>query len=307
MPTAVAANDQDVHELQCMEVWGGASKADHAASVPGLDVYVRSTPFADEGIENEVGGGDVYYISRCGSGRVTRIALADVAGHGVKVNDLAESLKKSMRRSVNIANQTRFARALNRSFDELGRGEHFATAILSTYYAPTDHLVFVNAGHPPPLLRTKSTGRWAPLDQHTPGVLTDSTPAIGIRNLPLGVIDSTDYQQLAIKLNPGDCVLMYTDAYSESINPSGQMIGPGGFLDMVQEIDSTRVGGFEPNVLIDEVDQTIRTYRNAPSQDDETMVLLHHNGTNPEKLSVGEKLAVVGRMLGLGSLSTSPA
>ena len=179
MPTTSEARHQDVHTLQCMEVWGGASQADHAASVPGLDVYVRSTPYADEGIENRVGGGDVYYISRCGSGRVTRIALADVAGHGVAVNKIAEDLKKSMRRSVNIANQTRFARALNRSFDEHGQGEHFATAILSTYYAPTDHLVFVNAGHPPPLLRTKSTGQWMTLDQNTPGVLTDSTPEVG--------------------------------------------------------------------------------------------------------------------------------
>ena len=227
---------EDAHRLQCMEVWGGASQADHAASVPGLDLYVHSTPFT-EADETPGGGGDVYYISRCGSGRVTRIALADVAGHGSGVHELAEQLRRAMRKSVNIANQSKLARSLNRTFDSFNRGERFATALLATYFAPTDHLVFVNAGHPPPLLRKHSTGEWMELDAGTEGVLTDPTPAIGIRNLPLGVIDSTDYLQLAYRLAPGDCVLMYTDAYSESSTPGGSMIGADGFLDLLRELD----------------------------------------------------------------------
>jgi len=296
----------DAHKLQCMEVWGGASQADHAASVPGLDLYVHSTPYreADEG---PGGGGDVYYISRCGSGRITRIALADVAGHGSGVHELAEQLRRAMRKSVNIANQSKLARSLNRTFDSFNRGERFATALLGTYFAPTDHFVFVNAGHPPPFLRKHATGEWMELDAETAGVLSDPTPVIGIRNLPLGVIDSTDYLQLAYKLDPGDCVLMYTDAYSESMRPGGGMIGAGGFLDLLRELDNGESGPLRPSEIIGAVNDAMDAYRGAPAQDDQTIVLMHHNGTNPEKLSLGEKFSILGQVLGLGKLDTVPA
>ena len=297
---------EDAHKLQCMEVWGGSTRADHAASVPGLDLYVHSTPYTEDD-EAPGGGGDVYYISRCGSGRVTRIALADVAGHGSGVHELAEKLRRAMRKSVNIANQSKLARSLNRTFDSFNRGERFATALLGTYFAPTDHFVFVNAGHPPPFLRKHSSGEWVGLDGDTEGVLTDQTPAIGIRNLPLGVIDSTDYLQLAYKLEPGDCVLMYTDAYSESLDPDGKMIGPDGFLKMLRSLDAGVGGPVHPSRMIDAVNDAITSYRGAPAEDDQTLVLMHHNGTNPEKLSLGEKFSILGQVLGLGRLDTVPS
>jgi sigma-B regulation protein RsbU (phosphoserine phosphatase) len=305
-PAVECACPDSAHTLQCMEVWGGASHADHATSVPGLDIFVQSTPFND-GEENTIGGGDVYYISRCGSGRVTRIALADVSGHGSHVNGLAEQLRKAMRKSVNTANQSNLARKLNTAFEGFSDGERFATAFLATYYAPTDHLVFVNAGHPPPLLRKWATGEWMMLDHQTPGVITDPTPSIGIRNLPLGVIDSTEYQQLAIKLEPGDYVLMYTDAYSESMDHSGNMLGSGGLANLLGELDTESGGRVHPSMLIDNIKSRLQSYRNAPAQDDETALLIHHNGTNPEKLSIKEKLSIIGQVMGIGTLDTTPA
>ena len=97
------------------------------------------------------GGGDVHYISTCGAGYVTRLALADIAGHGESVDGLAIALRKLMRKYINTLDQTRFARALNRELTadvEFGR---FATAVLLTYFAPTRHLIICNAGHGRPL------------------------------------------------------------------------------------------------------------------------------------------------------------
>lgn len=309
--TSVPATKADsTHTLQCMEVWGGSTRADHAASVPGLDLYVYSMPYSDassDDAEDEIGGGDVYYISRCGSGRITRIALADIAGHGAEVNDLAEKLRRAMRRSVNIANQSRFARSLNRTFDSFNRHERFATALLGTYFAPTDHFVFVNAGHPPPLLRKHSTGEWMELGAETDGVLTDPTPAIGIRNLPLGVIDSTDYVQLAYKLEAGDLVLMYTDAYSEASNAKGEMLGPEGLLEIMRSLDEDEIGGLRPSRVIDSINERVAAYRDGDAQDDQTLVLMHHNGSEPKKLSMSEKFSILGQVMGIGTIDTTPA
>jgi len=44
----------------------------------------------------------------------------------------------------------------------------------------------------------------------------------------------------------------------------------------------------------------VATYRGTlPSNDDETLLVLHHNATNPPAQSLGEKLGVMARMLGL--------
>ena len=55
-------------------------------------------------------GGDVYYVSACATGRITRLLVADVSGHGANVRDTAISLRDLMRQYVNHIDQTRFVR-----------------------------------------------------------------------------------------------------------------------------------------------------------------------------------------------------
>jgi hypothetical protein len=44
----------------------------------------------------------------------------------------------------------------------------------------------------------------------------------------------------------------------------------------------------------------VAAYRGArPPNDDETLLVLHHNAMNPPAQSLGEKLRVMARMLGL--------
>ena len=62
------------HDLQCMEVWGGNHSADGAVTMSGLDAWIYSEPY-----RGDAGGGDVYYVSSCATGRITRMLVADVA------------------------------------------------------------------------------------------------------------------------------------------------------------------------------------------------------------------------------------
>ena len=105
--TLAATSDR----MQCMEVWGGNSPVDRGFEVPGLDVWVYSRPY-----ERAQRGGDVYYVSSCASGRITRLLLADVSGHGTAVASVATGLRDLMRQHVNLINQTRFVREMNRQF-----------------------------------------------------------------------------------------------------------------------------------------------------------------------------------------------
>lgn len=218
-------NQREIHELKCLEVWGGSSSADHAASVPGLDIGVSARPYGQS-----AEGGDLYLISSCSSGWITRLLLADVAGHGDDVSELSGKLRKAMHQSINTVDQSKLARRLNSAFEDFSEGSKFATALLMTYYAPSGHLIFINAGHPPPLLSKDGGGSWISMDQSDPEVLSQPSRdlRVGIKNLPLGVIRSTEYEQLAIKIGPGDLVCAYTDGYIEAQDVKGRLLGVEG-------------------------------------------------------------------------------
>jgi hypothetical protein len=103
-------------QMQCMEVWGGNVGVERHFHVPGLDIWLHARPH-----QNEASGGDVYYVSSCASGRITRLLLADVSGHGSAVADSALTLRDLMRRHVNSISQSRFVESLNQEFARISQ------------------------------------------------------------------------------------------------------------------------------------------------------------------------------------------
>ncbi len=238
MSVAAHSNASNLHAMQCMEVWGGNEAINSAISVPGIDAWISSDPY-----EGDARGGDIHYVSMCSCAKISRFAIADVSGHGATVGDLAHRLKSLMRKYVNTLDQTRFARALNREFSKLTQSGQFATALLTTYVPPTDHLIICNAGHPRPMWYHTSAPGWELLDQDMPRRVT------GVANLPLGVIEPTDYRQFALKLDKGDLVLIYTDSLIESKSPEGQELGEQGLLDLVRRLDADQPHELNRKVL----------------------------------------------------------
>src|SRR5271169_1280341 len=141
--------------MQCMEVWGGSQLTTRGVAFGGLDAWVYSKPYGDA-----QHGGDVYYASSCATGRITRLLLADVSGHGNAVADTAADLRTLMRRFVNRLDQTEFVRLLNQQFAILPRTGAFATAIVTTFFEPSRRLTVCNAGHPRPLLYRSAQRQW---------------------------------------------------------------------------------------------------------------------------------------------------
>ncbi len=148
--------------MQCMEVWGGSQLTSAGVEFGGLDAWVYSKPYGQA-----KAGGDVYYASSCATGRISRLLLADVSGHGNAVAATAADLRTLMRRFVNRLDQTEFVRLLNQQFMELSEGGTFATAIVSTFFAPSRRLTVCNAGHPRPLMYHAAQKRWDFLGHHS--------------------------------------------------------------------------------------------------------------------------------------------
>lgn len=295
-----ASQSNDVHKLQCLEVWGGSSSADHSASVPGLDISVSARPVGDS-----LAGGDLYLISSCSSGWISRMLLADVSGHGDGVSDLSAKLRKAMHKSINTVDQSKLARTLNTAFDEISGGTKFATALLMTYFAPSGHLILVNAGHPPPLLCRASTQEWVPVDKNAKDTLSQPTKElkVGIKNLPLGVIGSTQYEQIAVKIQCGDRICAYTDAYTEAQTHDGKLLGVEGLSDVLSSVsqsDSIRTQNEFSAATISEI--LSRGYQLA--DDDHTMLTFLHNGQSTPKAGINAISKMIKSGLGIGHSDT---
>ncbi len=273
---------RDPERMQCMEVWGGNVRVERHFQMPGLDVWVSSQP---EG--HAAAGGDVYYLSSCASGRITRILLADVSGHGELVATTAAGLRDLMRQNINVISQRRFVAAMNRQFSTTSGDGDFATAIVSSFFAPTKSLSLCNAGHPNPLIFRAAQRQWTTLG------LSDIPmhSADNVTDLPLGVADQTGYQQLSIRLDKGDIVLCYTDAFTDALGPDGKALGVDGILQTVASIQYT-----DEQAFISSVVEAIRALNPGNlSQDDATLVLFRANGT---RTSIRDNLMAPFRLLG---------
>lgn len=272
------------HPIQCMEIWGGNRAIDNALSVVGIDAWVFSDP-----VDHAPEGGDLHYVSMCGMGKISRFAVADVSGHGPAVGELAVSLRGLMRKYINTVDQSRFVRRLNEEFSRLASAGRFATALLTSYYAPTDHLVVCNAGHPPPLWYRAGPRTWQFLEHDA----HDRAPAVS--NLPLGVIEPTDYHQFAVELGLGDLILIYSDSLIEAESPQTGLLGGEGLLEIVRQLDVSDPSRVH-HALLDRID----AYRGGrPAHDDVTLIVLHHNGADPPRPSLGQMAKSVAKMMGI--------
>jgi phosphoserine phosphatase RsbU/P len=279
MSTSPAA---DLQPLHCMEIWGGSELVERNVSTPGLEIWVFSEPF-----RREEQGGDVYYVTLCGGGVVSRIVLADVSGHGSAVAKFSTSLRTLLRKNINQKTQTKLVEKLNNDFSEMAQFQHFATALVSTYLTSTDTISICNAGHPRPLFYRASNSEWSLLPEGT------SEPS---GNLPLGLDDQSAYSNYDVKLDPSDLLIFYTDALIEAADPADQLLGEQGLLSLVRNLQPALQPASIGRALI----QAVARYRHQePPDDDLTLIVIHHNAAPSPKLTVAEKLDVYAKVFGM--------
>lgn len=275
----------DPQTLHCMEIWGGIEPVESSVRTPGLDLWVYSRPF-----EGDEEGGDVHYVTLCGGGLITRIVVADVSGHGSSVAGFSSKLRSLLRKNINHKDQSRLVERLNQEFAEMARLRRFATAVMATYLTSTDELSISNAGHPRPLHFRAAEGTWSALVQ-------DNGGGARYENLPLGLDEETRYGAARLKLGRGDLVVFYTDALVEAADETGQLLGESGLLEAARGLDTSACSPASIGTAL--LEAVARHRGQRPAEDDVTLVILHHNASPSPRLTVGEKLDVYARVLGL--------
>ena len=271
-----------------MEIWGGIEPVERTVATPGLDLWVFSQPFG-----GDEQGGDVYYVTLCGGGLITRIVVADVSGHGSSVAEFSSSLRSLLRKNINQKSQNRLVERLNRQFADMAEMQRFATALVITYLASVNRLSVCNAGHPRPLYFEASAGSWSFLSPAR-GDVDDGG------NLPLGLDEATRYQTFDLTLGPGDLAVLYTDALTEAADPAGKLLGESGLLAVAAGLD---LATSSPDAIGRTLLSAVGRHRGpAEADDDVTMIVLRHNASGPRRLSVAEKVDVYAKVFGLKSV-----
>ncbi len=195
-----------------------------------------------------------------------------------------------MRRSINRPDQTRIARGLNRAFTRLSTQGCFATAAILTYFSPTDQLLCCLAGHPRPLWYRAESRRWGLLEPSESG-------DYAFQGFPLGIIHPTEYRQFAVTLGRGDLIVVYTDALIEAHAPGEDFLGEAGLLAVAE----TTYSGAPARFGRDLIAAANRTAGDtvATRADDLTLLVLHHNGAEPPAVTLGHRLRMMAKTLGL--------
>lgn len=267
------AEPPEKHKLACLEVWGGNRKVSHAVELPGLAGWVYSAPLGPpspipnpetSGRDEARGGGDVLFLSVCDRDTLSRIAVADVSGHGQAVSALGENLRTLMRKHISTWDQSELMRELNHAFQRGLTDVTYATVLVLGFYRQTGQVVFTNAGHLPPLWYRAAQQQWNWLEDRMAETETEVT------GLPLGLIAGTNYYQAAIRMAPSDLLVLYTDALPEAKDPAGRLLAEDGLLELARALPTHSPEAFGQGLLA-----AVQAYRDgAPASDDETLLVL---------------------------------
>jgi sigma-B regulation protein RsbU (phosphoserine phosphatase) len=163
-------------------------------------------PMAIEGLDlesllepcHEVGGDYLDLIPRAG-GRWW-IVVADISGKGVAAGLIAANLQAYLwsrrRQRVSLA---RLMAEGNDLLFGLAEGVKYATLVIADWNPATRLLSWVNAGHPPMLVRRR-----------------DRVIEAGATGPPIGLLPDQNYEIRRVRLAGGDSFLLYTDGVLEA-------------------------------------------------------------------------------------------
>ena len=154
-------------------------------------------------------GGDYYEFIPLPEDRWLMI-IADVAGKGIaaalQVAAIRASIYALVGRELAIRAVMRHA---NRFFHDSVDAGRYVTLFYAVLDVPTRQIIYVNAGHQPPLL-VRPDG---------------SVDKLWSGGVPIGMFESPRYFEGGARLRPGDLLALYTDGIVESANAHDEEYG----------------------------------------------------------------------------------
>ncbi len=199
--------------------------------------------------------GDFYDLFELPDGRLG-LVIADVADKGMPAA-LFMTLTRTLMRAA-VLEETSPAAALARVNDLLvPDAQHgmFVTAVYAVLSLETGELAYANAGHNLPLLLRSRTRE---LERLCKG------------GMALGVLEGVRLEERVISLEPGDCLIFYTDGITEAFSPEGEIYGEERLRATIQAADDGSA-----QAMLDAIDGSVIAFAgDTPPSDDRTLMVL---------------------------------
>ena len=160
------------------------------------------------------------------------------------------------------------AEAMARANDQLvseNEAELFVTVFVGILDLVSGDLVYVNAGHNPPLLlQGESAPAYLPLTRKSP---------------VLGMMDGIPYQEMRISLGTGDRLFLYTDGITEAMDERKQMFSK----ERLEKALSLLSAKAAPVEILENVFMAVRSHAGGADQsDDMTVMAVTWNKISPD-------------------------
>jgi sigma-B regulation protein RsbU (phosphoserine phosphatase) len=160
-------------------------------------------------------GGDCYDFMPLADDHLAWM-VGDASGKGLAAALMIANVQSSLRAAALFTGNDLAAllKVVNRLAYTSSLANRYASLFYGVFNGATRVLHYVNAGHNPPVvLRRDGALHW----------LEPGGP-------PVGMFPDHDYQMKAIRLEPSDLVIAYTDGVVEAANPAGEEWGVQGLL-----------------------------------------------------------------------------
>lgn len=217
-----------------------------APKTEGLDIAARAVPA-------RLAGGDYYDFIRFPDGKIG-LMVGDVAGKGMPAALLMSSLQARVHvlfeDSDDLAAKIE---RLNKATCGNCPDNRFITFFFGILDPHTGELVYVSAGHNPPVLVREAGGY-------------ELLPGGG---LILGIMPIAKYEESRITLEKGDVLVMFSDGVTEAPNPNDEEYGEERLANLVAELS-----GRSAREIVAAIHTSVAEFtEGAPPADDITVVV----------------------------------
>ncbi|HEY1493590.1 MAG TPA: SpoIIE family protein phosphatase, partial [Candidatus Solibacter sp.] len=183
---------------------------DAAPEIAGLEAAVRLRP------AREISG-DIYDIFEQREGQ-TVIAMGDVSGKGAAAA-LYGGLMSGLLRTLapRRPRPAELMKALNDALVERKVEARYVTLGVLLWDSATRRIVMANAGALPPMI-CRGT----------------EILKIRVEGVPLGLLESREYEEVTFQAEPGDTIVLYSDGITDHVNAAGTEFGRGRLAQIVR-------------------------------------------------------------------------
>lgn len=218
-------------------------------SITGYDIFAINISAKDV-------GGDYYDFIKLPGNKIA-LCLGDITGKGLPAAMLMANLQATLRGQAltqkNVSDNIRNSNVL--LFNSTAENR-FATLFFGELDSINHTITYCNAGHDAPI-----------------SILHDKILRLPEGGLLMGCFDFAEYEQITRQIEPGECILIYSDGVTEAMNEKNEEFGEEHLITILKSnINLTA------KELIDKIIAEVKAHSSKVEQsDDITLMVLKRN------------------------------